>query len=314
MTAVFRATDDRAGMLDGVQAVDVDSAAAAASYRVFTALRGRGDGRPPVALFVTDAAMSFGIAVETVQWLQSARLLPSMLVIGIGYPVEGVPATLPLRYRDLTPTADAAWPDAESPESGGAAGFLAFIRTELQPWIRSTYGTATGEDVYFGHSLGGLFGAYTLLTAPDTFRRYGLGSPSFWWQDEVAFELEAAFAAANNDLLADVFVSVGNDEGFEGAARDLSHLSPDDRTAAAAQPFPHDMVDVVGRMVARLESRRYLGLRLGSGVWPGENHMTSHPLNLSRSLRFLLDRSLPEAGASRARAGSDAPMDVKRRL
>jgi uncharacterized protein len=295
MSAVFTATADRIGMLHGVEAFDVESAAATTAYRVFTALRDSGDGRLPVALYVTDAAMSFGTAVETVQWLQSAGLLPSMLVIGIGYPVAGVPASIPLRYRDLTPTPDAAWPDPNSGAAGAANRFLAFLRTELQPWVRATYGTAPAEDVYFGHSLGGLFGAYTLLTAPDTFRRYGLGSPSFWWQGEVAFELEAAFAAAHDDLHADVFVSVGSDEGFDGAARDLEHMAPDVRAVAIAHPFPHDMVDVIGRMVARLESRRYPSLRLGSTVLPGENHMTSQPLNLSRSLRFLLDQGRPSS-------------------
>jgi predicted alpha/beta superfamily hydrolase len=295
MSGAIEPAAGRSGMLDGIDAVDIASAASGSDYRVFTALRDRGDGRAPVALYVTDAAMSFGTAVETVQRLQDARMLPSMLVVGIGYPVEGVAATIPLRYRDLTPTPDPAWPDPDSGASGGAARFLAFLRTELQPWIRATYGTAPDEDTYFGHSLGGLFGAYALLTAPDTFRRYGLGSPSFWWHREVAFELEASFAATHEDLAADVFVSVGVDEGFDGADRDLAHMAPGDAAAAAAQPFPHDMVEVIGRMVARLESRRYPGLRLGTMVLPGENHMTAMPVNLSRGLRFLLDQGRPRS-------------------
>ena len=43
---------------------------------------------------------------------------------------------------------------------------------------------AAARDVtYFGHSLGGLFGAHTLLTATSTFDRYICSSPSLWWDN-----------------------------------------------------------------------------------------------------------------------------------
>jgi len=35
---------------------------------------------------------------------------------------------------------------------------------------------------------------YSLLSEPETFQRYVLGSPSIWWHDDVIFDLESAYA------------------------------------------------------------------------------------------------------------------------
>lgn len=83
------------------------------------------------------------------------------------------------------------------------------------------------DDVCFGDSFGGLFGAHVLLTEPGTFKRYGLGSTSLWYDRGSTFELESAYAASHRDLAAKVILSVGAYEspaticisrGFRGQA------------------------------------------------------------------------------------------------
>tara|TARA_R110000744_G_scaffold157711_5_gene273639 strand:- start:400 stop:822 length:423 start_codon:yes stop_codon:yes gene_type:complete len=51
------------------------------------------------------------------------------------------------------------------------------------PYIESNYRAHTKHRTYVGNSLGGLFGAYVLFTAPETFSGYVLGSPSVWFND-----------------------------------------------------------------------------------------------------------------------------------
>jgi len=45
---------------------------------------------------------------------------------------------------------------------------------------------------------------HVLLTAPTTFCRYAIGSPSLWWDDGAIFAREEACAAANDDLPAQI--------------------------------------------------------------------------------------------------------------
>ena len=70
---------------------------------------------------------------------------------------------------------------------GGAGALLQFINRELKPWVVDRYDIDRDNATYFGHSFGGLFGTYVLLTAPAAFRRYIIGSPSLWWDHGVMF-------------------------------------------------------------------------------------------------------------------------------
>jgi predicted alpha/beta superfamily hydrolase len=69
----------------------------------------------------------------------------------------------------------------EKVRSGGAPAFLRVLREEILPFVEETYRTSEDRGIA-GHSFGGLFAAWMLLEAPDLFRRYGLNSPSLWWE------------------------------------------------------------------------------------------------------------------------------------
>ena len=174
---------------------------------------------------------------------------------------------------------------------GGADRFLAFLRDELKPWVRDRYGVDPDDSVFFGDSLGGLFATHALLSEPRVFARYGIGSPSLSWDDHAMLGRAAAYAAGHDDLPAKVFVSVGALESLEGFQRFLDQVPAEQRAkleAEAAEDPPVDMVDDAERLVTTLREGGYPGLELEYEVLPGEYHETAPPLNLSRSLRYLL--------------------------
>jgi hypothetical protein len=60
-------------------------------------------------LFVTDGNGLFGLAVDAIRMMQIPALLPSMLVVAVGYPgMAAIGDTVGIRGRDLTPT-PASW-------------------------------------------------------------------------------------------------------------------------------------------------------------------------------------------------------------
>jgi uncharacterized protein len=173
---------------------------------------------------------------------------------------------------------------------GGAGRFLAFLRDELKPWVRERYGVDPDDSAFFGYSLGGLFATYVLLNEPATFRRYGIGSPALFWDNELLFDHEAAYAGTHDDLPAKVLFSVGANENSEGDRRWRAQLPADRRAKAEARAEgepPYDMVADAERMIAALRGRKYPSLEIEFEVWPGEYHQTAPPIALSRSLRYL---------------------------
>jgi predicted alpha/beta superfamily hydrolase len=240
-------------------------------------------------LYITDANGFFGSAVDIIRSMQLALHLPPLLVVGIGYRLGALHETIAIRTRDLTPSVDEGFgrlfPDQRA--MGGAPALLAFIRTELMPWVQSRYGVTADDSTYFGHSLGGLFGTYVLLTAPETFQRYGIGSPSLWWDHDAIFTYESRYAEAHDDLPAKVFFGIGTHETHAGRQREAANQPPEARKKTAARYI--DMVADMDRLVNALKNRSYPSLTIASAVFPDEFHVTVPQLNLCRALRFLFD-------------------------
>lgn len=267
------------------------SSAVGADFEVFVGRCGTdADGAPPAGvLYLTDADGCFGLAVDVVRGLQLKRHLPPLLVVGVGYGVGPLAEAAALRVRDLTPTADPAYAALVPAHArmGGGPAFLSFLRHELRPWVADRYGVDADDATFFGHSMGGLLGAWALLQEPTAFRRWILGSPSLWWDDRVLLREEERYAAGHDDLPADVYAGIGADETHEGRVREAANLPPDERALATAWYI--DMVDDLAVLAARLLARGYPTLRLRHEVLPGEFHVSVAPLILSRGLRHLFD-------------------------
>jgi hypothetical protein len=258
-------------------------------FKIFIGHCGGSETAAPVALYVADANGMFASTVDIVRLMQLGAHLPPILVVGIGYRMGTLADTVGVRTRDFTPTSDPliARISPGVTAMGGAERFLAFIRDELQTWVRSRYQVDAEDSAYFGHSLGGLFGTFVVLTSPDTFHKFGIGSPSLWWDDHMMFDYEIAYADTHDDLLANVFFTVGAFEDHQGRQREASRLPAEERAKANLRYI--DMVADTERMVTDLRSRSYPNLDLASEVQPDEFHITVPHLNLSRSLRHLFD-------------------------
>ncbi len=72
--------------------------------------------------------------------------------------------------------------------SGGAGNFLSFLKNELVPYIDKTYPTS-GVNSLYGHSYGGLFVLYALLSEPELFDSYYATDPPFRWNNDYLIKM-----------------------------------------------------------------------------------------------------------------------------
>ncbi len=96
---------------------------------------------------------------------------------------------------------------------GQAENHLAFIRNNVIQYMDNNYRIDPDSRSYFGYSLSGAFGAYILLTQPDTFNNYILGSPLnkglIPYLSEINTKLGASESNENNPLHANVYIAYG---------------------------------------------------------------------------------------------------------
>lgn len=197
------------------------------------------------------------------------------------------------RSLDLTPTQPATGqiePDAPGgtkPEYAGADDFFKVIDTEIRPQIAKMTRVATGKDVLFGHSLGGLFVLHTLFTHPDAFDTYLALSPSIWWADRAVLKDEAAFSVAvtGRKTTPRVFVGVG---ALEQTAPDK--LQPGQtREQATKDAARFRMVSNATDLAGRLATLKGgLGYVVQSKVFAGQSHMSVPWEALNSMVNFAL--------------------------
>jgi predicted alpha/beta superfamily hydrolase len=252
------------------------------TFRVFIGACG---SQPEVTVFVSDGNGLFGLVVDTVRLMQIPALLPSVLVVGIGYPgLDTVADTIDIRVRDLTPTRWLAYPD-----SGGADKFLSFICETLLDWLARRFPSALASTVYFGHSLGGLLGVHALLGARPSFSHSIISSPSLFWDRYVIFDTERQRAETSRDLPAHAFFGIGALETDEGRRMEGELLPPGHPRKPPATHL--DMVDDLRRFTDSLLSRRYANFGMTIAVYPDEFHATVPAIVLTHGLRHFFSHS-----------------------
>jgi predicted alpha/beta superfamily hydrolase len=210
---------------------------------------------------VCDSALNLGLA----------RLLPRVIVVGVGWATDSAREITRLRAQALTPTRATVPPfvvgGEENPvQGGGGPVFRQWLLGEALPLIDRTYRTEAGQRTLIGHSLSALFGLGTLLEQPLAFNRYLLASPSIWWDDRVIFSHEDRSREEGVALEGQVFLSVGAlEEGLGG------------------QP----MITNARLMHERLVARPGNGLDTTLVVLEDELHHSTIPAAISRGLRWL---------------------------
>jgi len=129
------------------------------------------DEKFPV-IYLLDGHSLHNVVSSFVQHYSSRGRIPRMIVASIASTN---------RVRDFTPTVRGS--GSEAPEGGGANNFLNFLTQELIPIIERKYPTNDMRTI-IGHSMGGLFTLYTMLSRPDLFRYYLASSPWLLNEDE----------------------------------------------------------------------------------------------------------------------------------
>lgn len=144
-------------------------------------------------LYFTDWWFSAQAGPHLYNRLRMAGVVEPFIIVGIGTKGDMEDWRLE-RRRDLTPTNDPGW---DSPDTlvagsrgitGGAANFLGFIKNELIPLVETKFACDSLNRGLLGYSLGGLFGTYVLVTEPQLFHKYLLGSPSVMYDDFIMIE------------------------------------------------------------------------------------------------------------------------------
>lgn len=244
----------------------IKSAATELEYELYIRLPNdysASEKRYPLAL-LNDTGYSMAVASGIVH-LMAGRDIEDVILVGISYSKGDNP--LISRTRDYTPSyaphETRGHPNAQH-YSGKASQYIRFISEEVLPLIRQTYRINEEQKIFVGHSYGGLLGATILITHPELFDYYILGSPSFWYDNKVMFRLENDYAKSHKAMKANVFMYVGSEEG--------------------------SMVEQMLAFDAQLRARQYQGLHLQSKVLPGLTHSSAFAVLLTDGLKNAIPR------------------------
>ena len=214
--------------------------------------QGDKNARYPV-LYILDAENHFESAVAMDE--QLSGVLPDMVIIGI---------TNTNRERDLTPThvkPDRLVNARDASQAGGGENFMAFMQTELIPYVDTHYPT-TSYRVFSGHSLGGLAVVNALFNHTGLFSAYIAIDPSVWWDQERWIKKYEAELSQRDFTNKSLFVAMANNipKGMDTTSifNDTALIAP---VTHAVLPF-----------VRALRKANPKGLTWGSKFYPNEWH------------------------------------------
>jgi len=162
---------------------------------------------PTVVLL--DGNFYFPMLSSSLHQYETARLLPPMILVSIGY--NSFKTMDSLRARDyLFP---GALPSDELAAQGGGEKFKKYIVEELLPKIDEDFRTRGEDRSLLGHSFGGYFTLYTLLNQVEgksrTFRNFVSTSPTLWYHDFYLNRLVEALKKRREKNVLNIFLSAG---------------------------------------------------------------------------------------------------------
>lgn len=245
---------------------------------------GKSDKHYPV-LWVTDGSMLFQFATALTASC-AGQQMPEMIVVGVGVPADAIAETQMRRNFDFSPTEVAGYKGFGSKLNeererageqkrkaqgaiqidrfGGAPQFLPFVAQHVRERIQQDYRMAD-DHTLFGHSGGGLFCAYVLVSQPQAFDRYVCGSAPLSAGDYEVFRFEERYSDQHKDLSAAAFFGVGEKEALDGNTLGVFSSSV--------------------RLVEILKARAYPSFKLNFRAFEGEGHVSVLPPLLSEGLR-----------------------------
>ncbi|MGY0035509.1 alpha/beta hydrolase [Pedobacter sp. NJ-S-72] len=149
-------------------------------------------------LFMYSMGSNTKLLYDIQHFIENEGYMPPTIVVGV---------LNTDRNRDFLPTHV-----GNTKTSGGADKFLSFFKDELIPFVNKTY-PSDGNNTLFGHSFGGVFVTYALLTEPQLFESYIAADPSFWWDKMVMVKMASGKLGSLSYLKKSLYISgrEGND-------------------------------------------------------------------------------------------------------
>lgn len=216
------------------------------------------------AIFLLDADYSFPIVSAITNHLMDRNRIPQMFVFGIAYAGS---ANYELhRTQDYTPVrvANGGYGAVYQQSSGHAAEFEKFLQLELMPYLNKAF-RLNGQRTLVGHSFGGLFATWTLLTQPTLFTSYIIISPSLWYGNNYIFKYETQYKLAFDHLPAKAFFTIGEKENGGD----------------------YQMVDSLNRFIAILRQHNYHDFLYQYHIMPNMDHDMIFPSAYTQGLLYL---------------------------
>lgn len=174
-------------------------------YRLFINLPGNYKNDPTKiysVIYLTDAHYTFPTLRGIYGTLKNDGLIPESVTVGITWGGKD-PNPSTLRVRDFLTTTN------NQPGANGGAKFLAFIKNELIPFIKSKY-RVNDDRTLIGNSLGGFFTLYTLFNEPTLFNRYIASSPTVTTGGDLLRTWETKYAAVGPTQPIRLFMGKGS--------------------------------------------------------------------------------------------------------
>ena len=216
-------------------------------------------------IYLTDAWYAFQIVSGATRYPMNTKTMEQAIIVGISY-AKGSKGDSS-RVLDYTPTVNKSW----RKQTGGAKQHMEFIENEVFSYMARNYRVDSNNRTFIGNSLGGLFGSYILLTKPQLFKNYILGSPSYWFDNKFIFGLERSVAKTMANVNANVFIAIGERE-------------------TKALESSHDMVDDAKMFYEKMLAWQQPDLKAKIVVIPEANHQTAFPTTAIQGLHWALSR------------------------
>lgn len=211
-------------------------------------------------IYVTDAWYTFQIVSGATRYPMNSKKMEEAIIVGISYSKGSKGDSS--RVRDYTPSINKSWKQ----QTGGAHQHMEFIENSVIKYIENTYRADPNDRTFMGNSLGGLFGTYILLTKPQLFKNYILGSPSYWFDNRYIFKLEESTLEKN--ISANVFISIGERESktFDSS---------------------YEMVNDAKEFYAKILTWQQSTMKAKLIIIPEANHQTAFPTTAIQGLHWI---------------------------
>jgi len=215
-------------------------------------------------IYLTDASYNFPMVEGFMRVATFDNSIQPSIIVGIS--TEKGRSFRLSRTFDYTPIPDIEWKN----KTGGGKEFLKFIKKDVFRYIENNYRATPNKRVYIGYSLGGLLGAYALLSEPSMFDNYILVSPSLWYDDKFILRF------------------MKSEDAFIPTKRTKIYLSTGEYETPEHQKIRNNLVADAYSFSQEIKSWDKANIEVRTQVVKGAVHSTAFPEPVARALYWML--------------------------